>query len=90
MQVHVSLSHGEEFSRVHSPSAVWVQSVSARGFEVCARAADIGSNGSGIINWLAFQRQPQIGRKRFQNVGASGKHCFAFFVNYDAFDRLQM
>ncbi|KAL9975042.1 hypothetical protein ACROYT_G012158 [Oculina patagonica] len=33
VQVHVSMSHGEEFSRVHSPSAVWVQSVSTRGFE---------------------------------------------------------
>ncbi|KAL9975028.1 hypothetical protein ACROYT_G012144 [Oculina patagonica] len=60
VQVHVSLSHGEEFSRVHSPSAVWVQSVSTRGFEVCARESGIGSNGTGIINWLAFQDQPQI------------------------------
>jgi len=33
----VSMSHGEEFSRVHSPSALWVQSISARGFEVCSR-----------------------------------------------------
>ena len=31
------MSHGEELSRVHSPSAVWVHSVSTRGFEVCSR-----------------------------------------------------
>ena len=33
VQVHVTLSHGEVLSRVHSPAAVWVQSVSTREFE---------------------------------------------------------
>ena len=56
----MTLSHGEHFSRVHSSSAVWVQSVTARGFEVCARESGIGSNGTGIINWLAFQHHPQM------------------------------
>ena len=50
VQVHVSLSHGEQFSRVHSPAAVWVESVSTRGFKVCARESGMGNNGSGIIN----------------------------------------
>ena len=58
--MHVSLSHGRNFSRVHSPAALWVQSVSTRGFEVCAREAGAGSNGTGIINWMAFQDQPQV------------------------------
>ena len=58
--MHVSLSHGETFSRVHSPAALWVQTVTARGFEVCAREAGARSNGTGIINWMAFQDQPQI------------------------------
>lgn len=58
--MHVSLSHGRNFSRVHSPAALWVQSVSTRGFEVCAREAGAGSNGTGIINWMAFRDQPQI------------------------------
>ena len=60
VRVHVSLSHGRNFSRVHSPAALWVQSVSTRGFEVCAREAGAGSNGTGIINWMAFQDQPQV------------------------------
>ena len=58
----MTVSHDEKFSRVHSPSAVWVQSVTTRGFEVCARESGIGSNGTGIINWLAFQGHPQMTR----------------------------
>ena len=60
VRVHVSLSHGRNFSRVRSPAALWVHSVSTRGFEVCAREAGNGSNGTGIINWMAFQDQPQV------------------------------
>ena len=58
--MHVSLSHGRNFSRVHSPAALWVHSVSTRGFEVCAREAGDGSNGTGIINLMAFQDQPLV------------------------------
>ena len=56
----MTVSHGETFTRFHSPSAVWVQSLSKRGFEVCVREAGIGANGTGIINWLAFQDKPQM------------------------------
>ena len=75
--MHVSLSHGEDFSRVHSPSALWIQSVSTRGFQVCARAADIGSNGTGIINWLAFQDQPQMtrGSVTFSGIWTTESKC---------------
>ena len=54
------MSHGEEFSRVHSPSAMWVQSVTTRGFKVCTRETGFGTNGTGVVNWLAFQAHPQI------------------------------
>ena len=77
VQVHVSISHGEEFTRVHSPAAVWIQSVSARGFEVCARETDTGTNGTGIINWLAFQDQPQMaqGRVTFSTIWTTETKC---------------
>ena len=39
----MTVSHGEKFSRVHSPSAMWVQSVTTSDFEVCARESGIGS-----------------------------------------------
>ncbi|XP_020617486.1 uncharacterized protein LOC110055437 isoform X2 [Orbicella faveolata] len=60
VHVHVTLSHGEQFLNVHSPSALWVHSVTTSGFEVCVRESGIPSNDSGIINWLAFQGRPDI------------------------------
>ena len=73
----MSVSHAEEYSRVHSPSALWVQSVSARGFEVCARETGIGTNGTGVINWLAFQDQPQItrGSVAFNGIWTTETKC---------------
>ena len=73
----MSLSHGEEFTRVHSPAAVWIQSVSARGFEVCARETDTGTNRTGIINWLAFQDQPQMtqGSVSFSGIWTTETKC---------------
>ena len=75
--MHVSISHGEEFSRVHPPSAVWVQSSSTRGFEVCSREAGTGSNKTGIINWLAYQNHPKMthGSVTFQGPWTTESKC---------------
>ena len=75
--MHVSMSHGEEFSRVHSPSAVWVQSISTRGFEVCSRETGTGSNKTGIINWLAYQNHPKMihGSVTFQGMWTTESKC---------------
>ncbi|KAL9963121.1 hypothetical protein ACROYT_G032296 [Oculina patagonica] len=77
VQVHVTLSHGEKFSRVHSPAAVWVESVSTRGFKVCARESGIGTNGTGVLNWLAFQDQPQMtrGSVSFNGIWTTETKC---------------
>ncbi|KAL9963147.1 hypothetical protein ACROYT_G032322 [Oculina patagonica] len=77
VQVHVSLSHDEENSRVHPPAAVWVESVSTRGFMVCARESGIGTNGTGIINWLAFQDKPQLthGSVNFDGIWTTETKC---------------
>ena len=73
----MTVSHGEKFSRVHSPSALWVQSVTTRDFDVCARESGIGSNGTGIINWLAFQDHPQMtrGRVSFSGIWTTETKC---------------
>ena len=75
--MHVSMSHGEDFSRVHSPSAVWVQSISTRGFEVCSRETGTGSNKTGIINWLAYQNDPKMvhGSVTFQGMWTTESKC---------------
>ena len=73
----MTLSHTEDGSRVHSPAAVWVESVSARGFEACVREAGIGTNGSGIINWLAIQNHPQMthGSVNFIGIWTTETKC---------------
>ena len=77
VQVYVSLSSGEEFSHVHSPAALWVQSVSTSGFEVCARKTGIDANETAILNWFAFQDQPQImhGRVTFGGIWTTETKC---------------
>ena len=73
----MTLSHGKVFSRVHSPAAVWVQSVSTREFEVCARESGSASNGTGIINWLAVQDEPQMirGSVTFDGIWTTETKC---------------
>ena len=75
IRVLVSLSHGGKFSRV--PAALWINSISKRGFEVCAREAGAGSNGTGIINWVAFQDQPQVtsGSRAFAGMWTTETKC---------------
>ncbi|CAH3162089.1 unnamed protein product, partial [Pocillopora meandrina] len=77
VNIYVTVSHGEKFSRVHSPSAMWVQSVTTRDFDVCARESGIGSNGTGIINWLAFQDYPQMtrGSVSFSGIWTTETKC---------------
>ena len=56
---------------------MWIQSLSARGFEVCARETGTGTNGTGIINWLAFQDQPQMaqGSVAFKGIWTTKTKC---------------
>ena len=49
--MHVSMSYGEELSRVHSPSAAWVHSVSTRGFEVCSRETNSVHFLKGLVDY---------------------------------------
>lgn len=71
------MSHGEQFTNVHSPSALWVQSVTASGFEVCVRQSGTPSNDSGIINWLAFKDRPDIthGSVNFNGYWTTETRC---------------
>ncbi|XP_022806681.1 uncharacterized protein LOC111343760 isoform X1 [Stylophora pistillata] len=77
VQVHVSLSHGEEFSRVHSPSAMWVRSITTRGFDVCVRETGSARNESGVINWVAFQDNPGMipGSLVFSGIWTTETKC---------------
>ena len=51
--------------------------MSTRGFEACARETGFGSNGTGIINWLAFQEQSQMthGSVQFSAIWTTETKC---------------
>ena len=52
--MYVSLSHGDKFLKVHDPAVLWVTLATTSGFKVCMRESGTGSNGTAVINWLAF------------------------------------
>ena len=72
----VSLSHEDQSSDVHSPSAVWAESVSTAGFQLCSRATG-STNDTGIINWVAFQDKPMLthGSVTFSGIWTTETKC---------------
>ena len=71
----VSLSH-EDSSIVHSPSAYWATEINTSGFQLCQRATGC-SNGTGTINWVAFQDKPGIshGSVTFSGIWTTETKC---------------
>ena len=55
VKVIVTVSHGNEHTKIHDPAALWVKSVTTSGFDVCVRETGRGSNGGFVVSWLAFQ-----------------------------------
>ena len=76
VRVFVSLSHEDQSSVVHSPSAVWAESVSTAAFQLCSRATG-STNDTGIINWVAFQDKPMLthGSVTFSGIWTTETKC---------------
>ncbi|CAH3168587.1 unnamed protein product, partial [Porites lobata] len=77
VRVFVSLSHQDQSSdAVHSPSAVWAESISTAGFQLCSRATG-STNDTGIINWVAFQDKPMLthGSVTFSGIWTTETKC---------------
>ena len=76
VRVFVSLSHEDQSSVVHSPSAVWAESISTAGFQLCSRATG-STNDTGIINWVAFQDKPMLkhGSVTFSGIWTTETKC---------------
>ena len=72
----MSLSHEDQSSVVHSPSAVWAESISTAGFQLCSRATG-STNDTGIINWVAFQDKPKLthGSVTFSGIWTTETKC---------------
>ena len=71
----MSLSHGDS-SIVHSPSACWTTGINTSGFQLCQRATG-STNGTGTINWVAFQDKPGIshGSLSFSRIWTTETKC---------------
>ena len=77
VRVFVSLSHQDQsLDAVHSPSAVWAESISTAGFQLCSRATG-STNDTGIINWVAFQDKPMLthGSVTFSGIWTTETKC---------------
>lgn len=51
--------------------------MTTRGFRVCTRETGVGTNGTGVVNWLALERHPQIiqGTVTIDGVWTTQKNC---------------
>ena len=69
-------SSHEDSSVVHSPSAYWATEINTSGFQLCQRVTG-STNGTGIINWVAFQDKPGIshGTITFSGIWTAETKC---------------
>ena len=58
VRVLASTSHGQESLRVHDSAVVWTSDVTQSSFRVCVLESGLGTNGSAIVNWIAFRGTP--------------------------------
>jgi len=58
IRVLASISHGTKSPSVHDSSVLWTSEVTQNSFRVCVLESGLGSNGSIIVNWVAFRGTP--------------------------------
>ena len=58
VRVLASISHGNEYASVHDSAVVWTSDVTQSSFRVCVLESGLGTNGSAIVNWIAFRGTP--------------------------------
>ena len=77
VRVLSSISHGDVSSTVHDSAVVWASDVTERGFRVCVLESGLGTNGSAIVNWIAFQGIPSgmLGGAASFSTFTSGTKC---------------
>ena len=77
VRVLASISHGKESVSVHDSAVVWTSDVTQSSFRVCLLESGLGTNGSSIVNWIAFRGTPSgmlDGAAAF-NTFTSGTKC---------------
>ena len=77
IRVLASISHENEQPRVHDSAVVWTTDVTKNSFRVCVLESGLGTNGSAVVNWIAFRGTPSgalDGTASF-NAFTSGTKC---------------
>jgi len=58
VRVLASISHGNESLGAHDSAVVWTSDVTQSSFRVCLLESGLSTNGSAIVNWIAFRGTP--------------------------------
>ncbi|KAJ7379180.1 hypothetical protein OS493_017679 [Desmophyllum pertusum] len=58
VRVLASISHEKESPGVHDSAVVWTSDVTQSSFRVCVLESGLGTNGSTVVNWMAFRGTP--------------------------------
>ena len=77
IRVLASISHGNESLSVHDSAVVWTTDVTQNSFRICVLESGLGTNGSAVVNWIAFRGTPSgalDGAASF-NAFTSGTKC---------------
>lgn len=73
----VSLSYGEKFSKIHSSAVAWTERITYSKFDVCVEESGEGTNGSSVVNWIAYQTSPinTVTGRAAVNLFTTGTKC---------------
>ena len=77
IRVLASISHENESLSVHDSAVVWTTDVTQNSFRICVLESGLGTNGSAVVNWIAFRGTPSgalDGAASF-NAFTSGTKC---------------
>ena len=77
IRVLASISHQNESLSVHDSAVVWTTDVTQNSFRICVLESGLGTNGSAVVNWIAFRGTPSgalDGAASF-NAFTSGTKC---------------
>ncbi|CAH3019585.1 unnamed protein product [Porites evermanni] len=77
IRVLASISHENKSLSVHDSAVVWTTDVTQNSFRICVLESGLGTNGSAVVNWIAFRGTPSgafDGAASF-NAFTSGTKC---------------
>ena len=58
VRVIASIGYESNTRSVHDSAVVWTSDVTQSSFRVCALESGLGTNGSAVVNWIAFRGAP--------------------------------